>query len=351
MNIHADRSSLCLFGICLGFLSIAAVGGCGRNETAGHEKRSSGESSRPAVKIAVVEQSSVVEPITFSGFLEPMHRAALGPVQQVRVNRILVEVGDQVCAGQELALMDDGELATLAARFQPVKMQYDRALRLFANQAMTKVDFELIESQYTAMKREVDRLQENISIKAPFAGVITDRSVEEREVYDPRAAPGRTSGILELTQLDPLKLDIEVDEHQVIQLSKGMQATLSLDVFPDTQFAGTVRFINPAANDLTRTFLVRIAVPNHNRLLRAGYSAHAAIQTGNSHAVLTIPEAAVVKDRILVVADGMAVARRVVVASRRNGKAVVSSGVSRGDQVVVSGSVGLPDSCLVQIVR
>jgi membrane fusion protein, multidrug efflux system len=245
--------------------------------------------------------------------------------------------------------MDDGQLVAMTAQFQPLKAQYDRALRLYANKAMSKAEYEQVEAQYVSMKRQVDQIQENTALKAPFYGVITDKTAEEGEIYTPKPIPGRTMGLLELTQLDPLKIDLDVDEKTVPLLKKGMSIQFTVDAMPDTVFTGKVEWINPAANDLSRTFAVRLSVPNAKGKLMAGYFARVSIILGKKENVLTVPEGALIGQKVFVVKDSVALAKMVETGWSTSGMVEIVSGLSEGDKAVVSGNKALPDSALIQL--
>jgi membrane fusion protein, multidrug efflux system len=312
-------------------------------------KKDTVEKIRVIVTVAPAVRMNLEQKQIFTGVLAPMKKAALAPLMPGRVNKFMVNIGDRVGQGQILAIMDDGQLVILTSQFQPLKAQYDRALRLYANKAMSKAEFEQIEAQYVAMKRQVDLLQDNTALKAPFYGVITDKTAEEGEIYSPKPIPGRTMGLLELTQLDPLKIDLDVDEKTVPLLKKGMPIQFTVDALPDTVFTGKVEWINPAANELSRTFGVRLLVPNSKGKLMAGYFVRVAIVLGEKQNALAVPEAALIGKKVFVVKDSLALAKLVETGWITSGMAEITSGISEGDRVVVTGNKALPDSALVQV--
>jgi membrane fusion protein, multidrug efflux system len=335
------RSGFIILSIILSIL----FAGCQNKQS----KKDSTVKIRMMVTVAPVTRMNLEQKQIFTGVLAPMKKAALAPLQPGRVNKFMVEIGAKVVKGQVLAIMDDGQLVAMTAQFQPLKAQYDRALRLYANKAISKAEFEQIEAQYVSMKRQVDQIQENTALKAPFYGVITDKTAEEGEIYSPKPIPGRSMGLLELTQLDPLKIDLDVDEKTVPLLKKGMAIQFTVDALPDTVFSGKVEWINPAANELSRTFGVRLSVPNAKGKLMAGYFVRTAIILGEKQNVLVVPEGALIGKKIFVVKDSVALAKPVETGWITSGMAEIISGLSEGDRVVISGNKALPDSALVQV--
>jgi len=325
--------------------SLALIAGCGKKKA----DAESGGKIKIAVRTMTVTRTTLNRKQVFTGVLEPLKKTDIAPMTPGRIRRINVEIGDRVARGAVLAVMDDAALAATAAQFQPVKAQYDRAQRLYADKAMPKVQYEQVEAQYIALKRQLDQIEENTTIRAPFAGVITDKTAEEGEIYAPRPLPGRSAGLLQLTQLDPLKIDLNVDAETVSHIVKGMAVEMTVDALPDTVFTGTVDFINPSANPLSHTFLVRIAVPNRAGRLKAGYFLKTAVITGSKQNVVAVPQDAIVGDRVFVVHDSIAVARPVTAGWRTGEFVEITAGLAEQERIVVEGNKALPDSSLITI--
>ncbi|MBD3344671.1 MAG: efflux RND transporter periplasmic adaptor subunit [Chitinivibrionales bacterium] len=307
---------------------------------------------RMSVAVARVENRTLYKKRSFSGVLEAYKKADLAPLQPGRVKRIPFQIGDYVRRGQTLVVMNDAGLVAAVARFQPLKKQYERSQNLFANKAISKAEYEKIEAEYLAVKRTVDNLEENTTIKAPFSGLVTSVAVEEGELYSPGVSglPGAPSGLVQITQLHPLKLDLDLDETTVSKVEKGMNVELSTDVLLDTTITGTILWVNPLANSSSHTFQVRLTVPNKKQLLKAGYFMEAHIVIDKKDYVLAVPKNAVIDNKLFVVSDSVALSREVQIGWIGDTYVEIVSGVSENDQVVVSGNRALPDSAIVKVV-
>ena len=198
------------------------------------------------------------------------------------------------------------------AQFASLKSQYERTKALYEANAVPKAQFEGIEAQYTGMKRQMENMEENTVLKAPFSGIVTAKAVEEGELYSTPVAPGASKGLLRITQLDPLKFDLDVDDQTVGFVKKGMQVRLTFDKVNDSlPVYGRVEWVNPVASSMSRTFGARLIIPNPQRRLLPGYFAEAHILLGKKDNCLTVPRESVVDNRVFVVRDSLAIAKKV----------------------------------------
>lgn len=288
------------------------------------------------------------------GTLSAYRETDIAPLSMgsVRVRYLPFKIGDYVEEGTVVAKMDDAQFVQTEAQFASLKSQYDRSKALYEASALSKAQFEGIEAQYTSMKRQMITMDENTILKAPFSGVITAKSVEEGELYSTPMTPGASKGVVRITQLNPLKIDLDVDDQTVRFVKKGMQVVLTVDNGTDSlPVYGRVDYVNPVANAMSRTFGVRIIVQNVKRTLLPGYFAEVHILISTKDSCLSVPRSAVVDDRVFTVKDSVAISRKVETGLLTEIYAEIVSGLSSGDIVVVSGNKALPDSAVVDIVN
>lgn len=335
-----------------GILVLLSSSSC-RKDSEGQPR---GARIRVDVRTDSVSVRSIYRRKTFTGVMEPYQKAGLAPNPPGTVKRLYCKVGDRVRKGQNLAKMDDAVLVQTIARFQPVKTQYEQSQQLYAKGAVSKSQFDSIESRYLAMKRQVASLQENTVLKAPFSGVVTHVAVEEGEWYSPQmtvAIPGGGGrGLVEVARLNPLKIDLDIDDKTVALIARDMDVAVHTDAIPDTTFRGAVLWVNPLARSSSRTFEVRVLVPNPAHTLKAGYFAEVDIVTERRDSVLAVPSSAILhQDRLFVVQDSLALSRRIETGWRADGYVEVLSGLAQGERVIVEGNRALPDSALVRVGR
>ncbi len=180
------------------------------------------------------------------------------------------------------------------------------------------------------------------TVTAPFAGTITQRSVEPGE----SVSPGATSFML--AQLDDVYAQLAVPERQRQGLRVGQIVAITVDALPGAQFAGKISEIQPAAAISSRSFTVKVRVPNPQGVLRPGMFARGTITVSVRPNVLQVPGSAVLatigKPIVFVVQDGKAVRREVALGERQNGLIEITGGLTGGEQVVISSAAGLTDN-------
>jgi RND family efflux transporter MFP subunit len=340
INVH-DAIVLCV-------IFIAGISGCAKKQK---QADNPADRIRIAVAVDTAARRTLYQEHKFLGVLAAYREADLAPMAPGRVQSLPAKIGDFVRQGQIVAQMDDAQLVATIAGYQPIKSQYERSRSLYESNAISKSQFEAIEAQYTAMKRQVESLQENTVIKAPFSGVITSRAVEEGEVYSSMGGmPGQPKGLIRVTQLDPLKVDLDIDDQTVQYVKKGMAVTLKVDQVPDSLTPrGKVEYVNPQANSSSRTFGMRVVVPNARHTLKPGYFVEVHIVLDEKADVLSVPRGAVVDNRVFVVRDSIAYAKTVSLGWLTDSWAEILSGVDEHAVVVVKGNKALPDSARISI--
>ncbi len=304
------------------------------------------------VSVGKAERRTLVQERKILGTLEAYREADLGPLSAGRVKSLPVQIGDYVKVGQIVAKMDDAQLVATEAQYTSTKSQYDRSLSLFQSNAIPKSQFEGVEAQYTSLKRQLESLKENTVIVAPFNGIVTARACEEGELYSApmSSAPGQSKGLIRVTQLNPLKLDLDIDNETIRYVKKGMQVRISVDQQSDAEpLFGRIEFVNPQANLASNTFSVRVVVENNKQLLRPGYFAEVHLVIDQKPDVLCVPKEALVDDRVFVVNGTIARSKKVTTGWITSDFAEILSGINENETVIIKGNKALPDSTEVII--
>jgi multidrug efflux pump subunit AcrA (membrane-fusion protein) len=176
---------------------------------------------------------------------------------------------------------------------------------------------------------------------APFAGTIVQRMIEPGETSSP-AIPAFI-----LADLKDINVELAVPERYRAVLRLGQSATVVVDALPGTQFVGRIEEIRPAEALASRSFLVKVHVPNPQELLKPGMFARATITLAVRPNVLQIPEGTLVltstQPVVFIVRDGKAISREVTLGDRQGGFVEVTSGLGEGDVVAADGAAGLSD--------
>jgi Cu(I)/Ag(I) efflux system membrane fusion protein len=148
--------------------------------------------------------------------------------------------------------------------------------------------------------------------------------------------------ILTIADLGRIWVLVDVYEHQIDWLSEGLSAEIRVPAYPGRVWEGAVEYIYPELDPESRTLKVRLAFDNPNGLLKANMFAEAVIYGGPKREVLAVPAEAVIETGrrssiVLALGGGAFQPVDVVTGMASNGMVEILSGISAGDEVVVSG--------------
>ncbi len=250
--------------------------------------------------------------------------------------------------------LDSAETQARVAQAQAVQAQaaYDAAVQ---NAALVSIgpraeDIQQARAQLAQAQAGLAFVEAQLhdsTVYAPFAGTITQRNVEPGEIVSSLTASS-TDPLFVFSQVDDVYVEFIVPAQHRSELQPGQPAVMDVDGLPGQTFQGRIEEIRPAADPASRTFGVKVRVPNPNRILRPGMFARGAIIVGVRHAVLQIPEQAVMTaasgPMVFVVQDGRAIRRAVTLGVHQDGQVEVTSGLAEGDRVVVQGQDALTDN-------
>jgi multidrug efflux pump subunit AcrA (membrane-fusion protein) len=188
-------------------------------------------------------------------------------------------------------------------------------------------------------------------IRAPFTGYISARPIAVGEFV--------TTGSIVATILraNPIKIQMQVAEADVPQITIGRGVSIEVDAYKDRKFAGTVTAVNPAIDPTSRSVVVEAAIENNGNLLRAGMFATARItREGQSTGVFT-PRASVYNDqstqsyRVFVVQEGVAKLKVVQLGAEEGDFIQILSGLNADETVATSNLDQLYEGAKVQIAQ
>ena len=317
----------------------------------------------PIVKVETVYERDVEQKATYTASVEPFLVNNISSAQPNRIKQILVDEGMRVAKGQRLVVMDDVntttyqlQLENAKANLRNVQTEYNRALELFkigggTKQAVDQMETQLINARnaVASAERALRNVNENTVLVSPISGIVTARN------YDPGDMTGQLP-ILTIARTQPEKIVINVSESELSNVRKGMPATVTFDTYGDEQFHGTVSMVSPTVDAASRTFGVEITVPNPDDRILPGMFGRVTLQFGVKRHVV-VPDKAVVKQpgsgsHYVYTFDGQNVKyNKVELGARLGDSYELVSGISAGQQVVVSGQSKLADGVKVQLAK
>lgn len=281
-----------------------------------------------------------------------VNASAAGVVRAIRA-----DLGTRVSRGSPLAIIESasvGEsrsrLQGARARAQAAESTYRREKELQEKGISAAKDVQAAEQEWESAKAEVAAASSALdmvgtgggtsgtyTLQAPIAGMVTRRTATVGTMVD------LEEPLFEIIDTSSLWAEIDVPEREAPRVRVGQRVVLRLDGLGEREFSGTLSYIAPVVDPLTRTAKARAAITNRDGALRANMYAKARIFTDAGTSAVLVPRTAVQEAKgvnlvFVRLAEDQYEARRVKVASSTGALLAVNSGVKAGEVVVTTGS-------------
>lgn len=335
------------------------------------------------VTIAAVVPHEFTDDIDAVGTLKARETCLLSPKVAGPVNRVLVDIGDRIKAGEVVIRLDrtnfdlgvkqaqaalaaaQAAIPQASARFEQAEKEYRRTTELLEEKVIPQSRFDAAEAAFRAAKEMVSSVRaqrdqakaalevalehrKDAYIRSPIDGTVVERDVEIGQ----SVAPGNR--LLRIVDQISLKLDVDLPESDIGRLAIGVAAVITTDAFPGHEFSGKVTVINPMVDRKTRTFRVRIEVPNPSGKLVDGMFARVKLSVEKRRS-LAIPRNALQRlpgsgtYYVFVVEGNTAHKRTVGIGAMNDQYAEVMDGLLENDKVVTSGAGRLRSGAEVNV--
>lgn len=272
-----------------------------------------------------------------------------------QVERIFVEEGTAVRAGQVLAALDARQLRlqALQARAQLAKVERDYQRQLELSQkgliAASAIDGLRYDLDNLRASKDLAQLQLAYSeIRAPFAGIVAARKIKVGQNLQAGVVAFR------VTNPTPLRAAVFVPERELRRLKIGQLASVSVDALPGRLFPARVQLVSPTVDAGTATFKVTLTVADPDSELKPGMFARLGIVFERKANAVSIPRIALVegedRPRIFLVANGTARSQLVQLGLSEGARVELLTALPADSQVVVVGQNGLKDGNPVKVV-
>ena len=332
----------------LKFIALAAVSllcACGKKESATETI-----TETPKVKVAEVTLEAVPQLKEYSTTVEAMVKNSIVPNSPLRIEKIFVEVGDNVKKGDKLVQLDAKDLDKLGLQYEYQKKDFERIEELYNVGGIAKADYENAKTQLEVTKKTLDSRTENTLLVSPIDGVISARN------YDNGDMCGVQLPILVVEQISPVKMKVNISELDYAKVNKNLDITLKFDAFGNEEFKGNIDIIYPTINNATHTFPVEINLTNSDRKVRPGMYGKAIVDFGAIDHVV-VPDAAVIKQAgsgnyfVFTYENGKVYNNKVELGRRMGDRYELISGVAPGSSVVIAGKENLRDGIEVEVIK
>ena len=156
--------------------------------------------------------------------------------------------------------------------------------------------------------------------------------------------------LVSLQQTNPIKLEFDVPEREARDLKNGQLITFTVEGLKQS-FKATVYALSSVINQSTRTLTVRATCPNGDGLLQPGNFARVSLVTSKVQNSILVPTDAIIPvlegQQLFIIKEGMVVPMLVETGSRKNNKIAITSGISIGDTILLSGLLAVKPGDMV----
>ena len=353
-------------------------GGGGGGFGGGGFGRGGGGFARPpmTVELAPAVRATITQQLTVVGNLIGDATVAVVPKTAGRLQDVYVRLGDRVGSGQRIAKIEDQEnheqVAQAEAAFEVAKAtirqrqadlqlaqtNVERSRSLFARQLLPKQTLDDNEARYQAAIAQLDlaraqntqseaRLEElrinlaNTTIVSPVDGFVARRAA------DPGAFVSQNAPVVDVVDINRVRLVVNVIEKDLRQLQAGDPASVEVDAYPGEIFRGRIARVAPVLDPATRTASVEVEIPNPGFRLKPGMYARVGITTQSRENALVVPANAVVsidgRRGVFLVENSSAAFRPVEFGIEEPTRVEVLNGLTDAERIITTGAAGLRD--------
>jgi membrane fusion protein (multidrug efflux system) len=344
--------------------AVLVAGGCGpRGGPEGEETV-----ERVPVRVVEITTGPVTATVAATGTIKARDDVPISAEAGGRVLEVMAQVGDSVSEGDVLVRLDD-ELAALALRqaeaqrllaeaeLDNAEAGLERARSLWESGDIADAEWEATEHRAKSARASfaaaeaglgaAERQLRNTSIQSPIDGTVVFMYAEEGHLI----AVG--TPVAHVVNDDVVEIELGLSEDQVPDVSPRRTTTVRVRALPGEIFDGKVEYVGRRADDMTKTYPVRVVLPNRTHQLRAGMVAEVTIDAKEFSDVVVIERDWVVErygePAVYVASDSLAVLKRLTLGKVIGNRVIVASGLEEGDLMVTFGYDQLTEGAALEI--
>ena len=324
----------------------------------GKEKSSLNEEiNKIPVTTALVQPSDSSNSFRYSGTIEAFQTIPLSFQTSGIVQKIYVEVGDAVKKGQLVASVDNSDMQnvykTSLAKYNQAKDAYERLKEIHDKGSLPEIKWAEMVSNMEQAKSMLDLSKNNLekcNMLSPDDGIVGKRNIEPGQ-----SAINIVSSPIEIVKIEKVYVKVSIPENEIGKIHKGLKAIISVSALNGKEYLGEVENISPVADEISRTYTIKILINNSNLELKPGMVCDVTLSIDGKGVVL-VPYKAVTKDSdgntysFVVSTDNKSVKKQIVVIGNYCGSGIeIIEGLSVGQTIVINGTEKLSDNSLISL--
>lgn len=309
------------------------------------------------VSVTTAERLSLARSIELTGSVESRAASVVAAEVPGVVAALSARAGDRVTRGAPLVRLDStdlefrlraakGQLEEAQARLRLAESSFQRARDLVADQVISRQQMDDAEAEFEAwrgraaqLEADASRLERDLrrsTVRAPFPGVVVAEHTAVGEWVD---AGGP---VVEMVDDTDLEVTVEVPERQFSGISVGAVTGVRFEALGGFEVSGKVRAVVPRADPQSRSFPVKVSIPNEEGRIGVGMLARVLLPVGGREEVVAVPKDAVSRQGarawVVRVTPDSTAEQVDVTTGIAQGQWVAVSGVEVGDRVVTRGN-------------
>ena len=356
MNKH---SFLRLPAVFCCFLTLGYAGTSCRSKAEKQAENTPKEDSIPATEVISLQKGKLSSSLQIPGELLPYQQVDIYAKENSFVKNVYVDVGSEVRQGQLLVSMEAPEinsqlseaqsnLKSIQAIYISTKAHYDRLLETSKtpgtispndlDEALAEVNSQNARLQGAkAAYGSIAATKNYLNIKAPFAGVITERNINPGAYVGP-SGKGSDMPLFVLQQQKKLRLVISVPEAYTGLLSKQDAISFTVKSMPERKFTAKVKRLAGALDERLRSERLEMDVINNDKRLLPGMYAEVNLPLPSNDSSFIIPKTSLVSSTekvfVIRIVNGKAEWVDVKKGREADGKTEVYGNLNPGDQII-----------------
>jgi membrane fusion protein, heavy metal efflux system len=314
------------------------------------------------IEVTTIHPQAVTDRLELAAQIQPDPARVVHIYSQVtgRLVALYVRPGQEVKKDETIGLIQSSEIAEARADYDKAKIevarsdhQLDRAKLLLQHEVMAQRDYDDIEAANQAAHAELTRTIQRIhmlgfspegssdtaALRAPISGAVLEIGTASGEM---QRSLDNASPIATIANLDPVWILGDVFERDLGTVRSAQSVDVTLPAYPGETLHGRISNVSDAMDPASRTFKVRVVVPNPQHRLKPGMFATVSLARTTTQQFI-VPTAAVVHEGsssyvFMPTAPGKYTQHQVTTGTIRDQTVVVTAGLKDGDQIVTAGA-------------
>jgi macrolide-specific efflux system membrane fusion protein len=281
-----------------------------------------------------------------------------------RVEKLYANIGDIVKKGQLIARIEQEDLKArvneakmnlkvVEANLDLAQKNLQRMQNLYAKDFVSKDKVDVAERDYNATTAQLNQIKETIkynetqmsyaNIYAPISGVIASVTTQQGETVS--ASSLNVPTFVTIVDLNRLEIYAYVDETDIGKIKPGLDATFTVDSFPEKDFKGKVTAVYPKATiqDNVVYYITLVSIENPEGKLKPDMTVNATIYLNKRDNVLAVPNRAIKREGgkkiVQVLEKGKPVQKAIKTGWKDGSYTEIIEGLKEGDKVVTGEAV------------